>query len=110
MFARRLLLVSVAATALASCATVEIGRPFDVNAFTAQVRHGTSTREDVRAWLGEPVSQGIALEANGERYDEWTYYYAAGRLPGLRDADVRILQIRFDPNGVIRSYSWSRSK
>jgi len=40
---------------------------------------------------------------------EWVYFYATGKLTGMDDAQLKILQIRFDQNGIMRSYNWSNS-
>jgi hypothetical protein len=49
----------------------------------------------------------MSVESTGERYEQWTYYHGKGRLPGMADARVSILQIKFDPRGVLRAYNWS---
>jgi hypothetical protein len=92
---------------LSACATVEVGRDFDLAAFEAQARQGVTTQAEVRAWLGAPPGVGMSVESSGERYEQWTYYYARGRLPGMADAQLSILQIKFDPRGVVRAYNWS---
>jgi outer membrane protein assembly factor BamE (lipoprotein component of BamABCDE complex) len=99
---------------LSACATaplaVKVGRDFDVDAFVAKIEQGGSTQDQVRSWLGEPVSVGINLAENGERYDEWTYYSVNGVVTDLSAAKVKMLQVKFDKTGVVRSYSWSASK
>jgi len=103
----RVLSVLAAIVFLASCSTVELGRDFDLSAFDEQVKQGVSTRADVAAWLGAPAGKGTAVEPTGERFEQWTYYHGSGRLPGLRDAHFSMLQIKFDPGGIVRSYNWS---
>ena len=90
-----------------ACASVELGRDFDPSAFDAKVVRGTTTRDDVRAWLGAPAGVGAAIESDGERLEQWTYYRAEGRLPGMKDARLKLLQIKFDRAGAVRSYNWS---
>jgi type II secretory pathway component PulK len=92
---------------LSACATVEVGRELDLAAFEAKARQGVTTQDEVRAWLGAPPAVGMSVESSGERYEQWTYYHAKGRLPALADAQVSILQVKFDPRGVIRAYNWS---
>lgn len=92
---------------LSACATVEVGREFDLAAFDAKARRGITTRAEVRTWLGAPAGVGMSVESGGERYEQWTYYHGEGRFPGIRDARVRILQIKFDQRGVVRAYNWS---
>ena len=54
-----------------------------------------------------PPGVGQSVESTGERYEQWTYYHGKGRLSGMADARVQILQIKFDPRGVLRAYNWS---
>jgi outer membrane protein assembly factor BamE (lipoprotein component of BamABCDE complex) len=92
---------------LGGCSTVQFGRDFDPRQFDANVERGTTRREVVRAWLGEPATTGVAVDAQGERLEEWTYYYGHGTLPSLQDTRLKILQIKFDPQGRVYSYSWT---
>jgi outer membrane protein assembly factor BamE (lipoprotein component of BamABCDE complex) len=95
---------------LSACASVKVGRDFDVGVFAAKLEQGVSTQEQVRTWIGEPTSVGVSLATDGERFDEWDYYYAEGELPDMSGAKVKILQIKFDKQGKVRSYNWSASK
>jgi outer membrane protein assembly factor BamE (lipoprotein component of BamABCDE complex) len=95
---------------LSACASVKVGRDFDVGVFAAKLEQGVSTQEQVRTWIGEPTSVGVSLATDGERFDEWDYYYAEGDLPDMSAAKVKILQIKFDKQGKVRSYNWSASK
>jgi len=95
------------AAMLSACASVTIGRDFDLRTFQTKVERGVTTQAQVRGWLGAPASTGANVDAGGERFDEWTYYYGAGRLPNMPDARLKILQLRFDRQGVLRSYNWS---
>ena len=92
---------------LSACASIELGREFDPAAFDAKVVRGKTTRDDVRAWLGAPAGVGAAIESDGERLEQWTYYRAEGHLPGMKDARFKMLQIKFDRGGAVRSYNWS---
>jgi outer membrane protein assembly factor BamE (lipoprotein component of BamABCDE complex) len=92
------------------CGTVKFGRDFDVGVFTAKIEQGTTTQDQVRSWMGEPASVGVSLDTDGSRYDEWDYYFAEGDLPDMGDAKVKILQIKFDMQGKVRSYNWSASR
>jgi hypothetical protein len=103
----RALSLLAAIVLLSACSTVELGRDFDLSAFDKQVRQGVSTRADVTAWLGAPAGKGTAVESNGERLEQWTYYHGKGRLPGLKDAHFSMLQVKFDAGGIVRSYNWS---
>ena len=41
------------------------------------------------------------MDTGGERFDEWTYYFASGKLPDMLGAKVKILQIKFDKQGIV---------
>jgi outer membrane protein assembly factor BamE (lipoprotein component of BamABCDE complex) len=101
-------LIAVAALlSVAACSTVQFGRDFDPRQFETRVERGVSTRDAVRGWLGEPASRGIAMNDQGERLEEWTYYYGRGSLPNMQDARLKILQVRFDAAGRVSSYAWT---
>lgn len=95
---------------LSACASVKIGRDFDVGVFAAKIEHGSTTQATVRSWLGEPTSVGVSLASDGERFDEWAYYFAEGQLADMSTAKIKILQIKFDKQGKVRGYNWSASK
>lgn len=95
---------------LAACSTVRVGSEFDLRTFESKVQRGTTTQVQVRGWLGAPTGTGIHVDTAGERYDEWTYYYGEGRLPDMVNAEFKMLQIKFDKNGVVRAYNWSGGK
>lgn len=94
---------------LAACGTVQVGQDFDVRAFETKIERGISTQNQVRAWLGAPTGTGVNVDTGGERFDEWTYYFASGKLPGMAGAKVKMLQIKFDKQGIVRGYNWSIS-
>jgi outer membrane protein assembly factor BamE (lipoprotein component of BamABCDE complex) len=106
----RISVILLAILLLSACASVKMGRDFDVGVFAAKLEQGVSTQDQVRSWIGEPTSVGVSLATDGERFDEWDYYYAEGDLPDMRGAKVKILQIKFDKQGKVRSYNWSASK
>jgi len=95
---------------LSACASVQVGHNFDLTTFQARVQRGVSTQSDVRSWLGAPNSIGVSMEPNGDRFEQWTYFTGAGDLPDLSDANLKMLQIKFDPQGVVRAYNWSGAK
>ena len=92
---------------LTGCASVEVGRDFDLAAFDSKVQRGVSTRSDVRSWLGAPAGVGASIETSGERFEQWTYYRGEGRFPVMGDAHLKLLQIKFDERGIVRAYNWS---
>ena len=95
---------------LSACASVKLGRDFDVGVFAAKIEQGNTTQNMVRSWLGEPTSIGVSLATDGERFDEWAYYFAEGEMADMSTAKVKILQIKFDKQGKVRAYNWSASK
>jgi outer membrane protein assembly factor BamE (lipoprotein component of BamABCDE complex) len=95
---------------LSACGSVKLGRDFDVGVFAAKIEQGVTTQSTVRSWLGEPTSVGVSLATDGERFDEWAYYFAEGEMADMNSAKVKILQIKFDKQGKVRGYNWSASK
>jgi hypothetical protein len=47
------------------------------------------------------------VDASGQRFEEWIYYHGEGQMPRLSGAKLKILQIRFDADGIVRAYNWS---
>ncbi len=92
---------------LAGCASVQIGRDFDLAGFESKVERGVTTQAQVRGWLGAPNSIGVSVDPGGNKFTEWSYYYGAGRLPNVSGAKLKILQVKFDDRGVVRAYNWS---
>jgi hypothetical protein len=92
---------------VSACTTVKVGRDFDISTFDSKVQRGVTTQADVRKWLGAPAGVGASVETSGERYEEWNYYYGTVRIPGAKDSQVKVLQIKFDQRGVVRAYNWS---
>jgi outer membrane protein assembly factor BamE (lipoprotein component of BamABCDE complex) len=95
---------------LISCGAVQVGQDFKLQTFSSQAELGKTNKAQVLKWLGKPMSTGISQKADGERLDEWDYFYGTGQLPGMKDTKLKILQIRFDKNGLLRSYNWTGSK
>ena len=95
---------------LSACGTVQIGRDFDITAFESTATVGETSKAQVIKLLGSPKSIGAMQEKSGERFDEWVYFFGTGRMPGMRDAGIKILQIRFDKDGLVRGYNWSDSQ
>ena len=106
----RILIILFFVVFLGACASVKVGRDFDVGVFAAKLEQGVTTQTQVRSWLGEPTSVGVSLATDGERFDEWDYYYAEGQMSDMSTAKVKILQVKFDRQGKVRSYNWSASR
>jgi len=92
---------------LSACGSLQVGGDFDLAAFQSQVRRGGTTQAEVQRMLGAPDGTGVSVETGGERYTQWTYYYGSGSLSGAGNARVKMLQIKFDPSGVVRAYNWT---
>lgn len=103
----RAVLVIPALLLVSACATVEVGREFDLSAFDRKVQRGVTTQAEVRGWLGAPTSVGVSVEPSGERYQQWTYYHGEGRFPRMAEPRFDLLQVKFDERGVVRAYNWS---
>jgi len=106
----RITFIVLATLFISACGTVKFGQDFDVGMFSTKVEQNVTTQAQVRSWLGEPTSEGVSLESDGEHYDEWAYYFAEGDLPDMSAAKVKILQIKFDKQGKVRSFNWSTSR
>lgn len=104
---RNVIAALVASIAIAGCASVTVGRPFDYEAFASQVRVGSSDLKAVQAALGPPIGKGLVAEADGGLYDQWTYYYGRGDMNNAEKNRFKLLQIRFDKDGRVASYNWS---
>ena len=94
---------------MTGCGSIQIGRDFDVKAFESMAKVDETSNDQVRKVLGEPKSSGISINGNGERLVEWVYFYGAGKMSKMDEASLKILQVRFDKKGKLRSYSWSNS-
>ena len=94
---------------LAGCSTLKVGRDFDMRTFEDMVKVGETSKAQVLAKMGSPKSKGVSLNRNGERLVEWVYFYATGKLSGMDDAQLKILQVRFDQRDILRSYNWTSS-
>jgi outer membrane protein assembly factor BamE (lipoprotein component of BamABCDE complex) len=110
MNSSRISMMLFAVLLLGACGSIKVGRDFDVGVFAAKLEQGVTTQVQVRSWLGEPTSVGISLSSDGERLDEWDYYYAEGQMADMSSAKLKILQIKFDKQGKVRSYNWSASR
>jgi hypothetical protein len=83
--------------ALAACLTV--GREFPADK-VGQIQIGHSTRDDVRRMFGEPWRTGLE---DGRR--TWTYGRYRYKLFG--QTETLDLVVRFDPKGVVASYTFN---
>ena len=103
----RIFFVLFALLGVSACTTGQFGRDFDPKQFETRVERGITTRDQVRQWMGAPVSRGAGQDDQGQRYEEWSYYYGHGSIANMQDANLKILQVRFDLQGRVTSYSWT---
>jgi hypothetical protein len=97
---RRLLVALLVATAvgLPACASVfSTGRDFPSPA-RETIRSGTTAKADLVRLFGEPTQVGIE---DGDQ--TWTWLYFKKGEPDLS----KTLTVRFRPDGVVKSYSFS---
>lgn len=95
---------------LTACSTtVQVGNDFDVSSTSKKIERGMTTQSQIRSWLGSPTNTGVSVETDGRSFDEWTYYFAAGRLPNMSNPNMKLLQLKFDKQGVVQGYNWSAS-
>jgi outer membrane protein assembly factor BamE (lipoprotein component of BamABCDE complex) len=104
---RSICAAALLASLAAGCGTVQVGKDYDLTAFSTRVQRGVTTRTDVRLWLGAPSSEGVSVETSGVRYELWTYYRGTGSLPAMSDAHLKMLQVKFDAQGLVQGYEWS---
>ncbi len=99
------------AACLGGCAAgwFHVGNDFDLDAFTGHVERGVTTTDQVRTWLGAPTSTGVNVDTNGQRFDEWTYYFGEGRMSSLSDTTLKTLQVKFDSKGIVQGWEFSRA-
>lgn len=90
-----------------SAATFHVGGDFDAKVFAEKVERGVTTQGQVRSWLGAPTATGVSVETDGQRFNEWTYYFATGNLSNLSGVPLKILQIKYDQQGIVQGYNWS---
>lgn len=88
----------------------ESGRDFDPHVFEGRVKRGVSTQLQVDQWLGPPAAVGVSVEPGGLRLEQWVYHYARCRLSGEGATQYKQLEIKFDTQGVVRSYRWSAGR
>ena len=48
--------LGAAALLLSACASIEVGKDFDLKAFESHAQRGVTTQDQVRGWLGAPKS------------------------------------------------------
>jgi hypothetical protein len=97
-------LVRLASTALialfvASCAALSTGREFPSPKPGAEIKNGATNKADLLRTYGEPTQVGMK---DGDQTWTW-YYFKKGKSVDL----AKQLEVTFDPQGVVKSYSFS---
>lgn len=105
-----LLALLFSASLLSACGSLQVGQEFNLRTFQDRVERGVTTQNQVRGWLGAPAGIGVDVDTSGERFEQWTYYRATGSMSDMSQADVRILQVKFDKHGIVRAYSWTNNE
>jgi outer membrane protein assembly factor BamE (lipoprotein component of BamABCDE complex) len=103
----RAALFGVSLLVIAGCKTLEVGRDFSYGEFASRAKQGVTTKAQVQEYLGPPAGVGMVLESDGSKHDQWTYYFGSGTLPAGKDVNFKLLQIKFDTEGRLLSYTWS---
>jgi hypothetical protein len=91
--------LGLAACALVLSACMTVGREFATDK-VGQIQIGKTTRDEIHQLFGEPWRTGLE---DGRR--TWTYGHYKYSLFG--PAQTRDLVIRFDPKGVVASYTFN---
>ena len=94
------------AITLTACTSFQFGRDFDLTHFKSEIQHGVTTQQQVQTWLGPPTSTGTVVDTDGEHYERWMYYYGAGQLTRMKEANMKTLEIQFSADNVVKSYNW----
>jgi len=114
---RRALILGMAGLLAAGCA-ITYGREFDTTK-VSQIQKGKTTKDEVRAMLGEPASTSVTAD-----FEQWTYAYEK-RMPaaivqeiygkGTYGSSARpelmggaSLTATFDKKGVVVDYALVR--
>lgn len=95
-----LLVVSIAVTQLTGCFTV--GQEFS-GSQVPKIKIGQTTKQEVTNIFGSPWRTGME-----DGRTTWTYGIYKYSLFGADD--TQDLLIRFDPNGIVRSYTFSSTR
>jgi hypothetical protein len=94
----RLLPLGVALVLLAGCVSFKAGREFP-SPEPSLIVAGKTGKADLRRVFGEPYEVGLD---SGD--PTWTWFY--GRTGGGEDRS-KSLTVRFNPDGTVKSYSFS---
>jgi outer membrane protein assembly factor BamE (lipoprotein component of BamABCDE complex) len=86
---------------LAACAVLTTGRDFPSPKPGSEIRNGATTKADLLRMFGDPTQVGMK---DGE--PTWTYYY--WKKGSGKEGDLsKQIEVTFNPQGVVKSHSFS---
>ena len=89
------------AVSLAACSALSTGRDFPSPKPGAEIKNGATSKADLLKMYGEPTQVGMK---DGDQ--TWTWYYF--KKGTGKDGDLsKQLEATFNPQGVVKSYSFS---
>ena len=89
------------AVSLAACSALSTGRDFPSPKPGAEIKNDATTKADLLKMYGEPTQVGMK---DGDQ--TWTWYYF--KKGTGKDGDLsKQLEATFNPQGVVKSYSFS---
>ncbi len=89
------------AVSLAACSALSTGRDFPSPKPGAEIKNGATTKADLLKMYGDPTQVGMK---DGD--PTWTYFYF--KKGSGKDGDLsKQLEVTFNPQGVVKSYSFS---
>ncbi|MDH5216920.1 MAG: hypothetical protein OEX19_04450 [Gammaproteobacteria bacterium] len=92
---------------ISACTTIQFGTDFDPRGFESWAKRGETSQAEVLERLGAPTSKGAVVEQDGTYYTRWTYYHGKGKIYKLEDANLKVLEIRFNSEKKVVSFNWS---
>jgi outer membrane protein assembly factor BamE (lipoprotein component of BamABCDE complex) len=102
-----LLLMALMIMALAACATA--GKQFD-RTHVNDIKKGVQTKEQIRAWFGEPYQVTKPLSGHPAGcVERWTYVHAYSSYGGARTESSSLI-VDFDSNGKVCDHAFSETR
>jgi outer membrane protein assembly factor BamE (lipoprotein component of BamABCDE complex) len=93
--------VLVLAVSLAACSALSTGREFPSPKPGAEIKNGATTKADLLKMFGDPTQVGMK---DGDQ--TWTWYYF--QKGSGKEGDLsKQLEVTFNPQGMVKSYSFS---
>jgi outer membrane protein assembly factor BamE (lipoprotein component of BamABCDE complex) len=104
---RSTLFLLLSALLLAACATA--GRQFD-RTHVNDVKKGVQTKEQIRAWFGEPYQVTAPLSGHPAGcVERWTYVHAYASYGGMKSTSASLV-VDFDKKGKVCDHAYSETK